>query len=81
MHLQTLHGAVLHPGIAQPEVEPDEDFTRAGENGEVRMRRWNAVHFEEFPTTVLDVLRVDDPTLRSTPAGGHHRPRAANRGV
>lgn len=57
-----IHGAVLHPGTAQPEVEPEEDFTRAGENGEVRVRRWNTVHFEEFPTTSLDVLRVDDPT-------------------
>ena len=57
-----LHGAVLHPGVDKPEVEPDEDFTRTGENGEVRVRRWNVVHFEEFPTTGLDVLRVDDPT-------------------
>lgn len=57
-----VHGAVLHPGANNPEVEPDQDFTRAGEKGEVRVRRWNEVHFEEFPTTVLDVLRIDDPT-------------------
>ena len=40
------YGAVLHPGAAQPEVVPDEDFTRPGEKGEVRVRR-NTLHFED----------------------------------
>ncbi len=56
------HGAVLHPGAAQPEVAPDEDFTRPGEKGTVRVRRWNTFHFEEDHTTILDVVRIDDPT-------------------
>ncbi len=56
------HGAILHPGAAQPEVEPAEDFTRQGEHGEVRVRRWTILHFEEYPTTILDVVRIDDPT-------------------
>ena len=54
-------GAVLHPGAAQPEVAPDEDFTRPGEKGEIRVRRWNTLHFEEDHTTILDVVRIDDP--------------------
>ena len=54
------HGAVLHPGVAQPEVVPDEDFTRPGEKGEVRVRR-NTLHFEEDHTTILDVVRINDP--------------------
>ena len=54
------YGAVLHPGAAQPEVVPDEDFTRPGEKGEVRVRR-NTLHFEEDHTTILDVVRINDP--------------------
>jgi hypothetical protein len=55
------HGAILHPGAAQPEVAPDEDFTRPGEKGVVRVRRWNTFHFEEDHTTIVDVVRIDDP--------------------
>lgn len=58
------HGAVLHPGAAQPEVVPAEDFTRPGEKGEVRVRRWNTCHFEEAHTTILDVVRIDDPAYK-----------------
>lgn len=58
------HGAVLHPGATQPEEEPAEDFTRPGEKGEVRVRRWNTVHFEEDHTTTLDVVRIDDPAYK-----------------
>jgi hypothetical protein len=58
------HGAVLHPGAAQPEGVPAEDFTRPGEKGEVRVRRWNTFHFEEAPTTILDVVRLDDPAYK-----------------
>ena len=54
------YGAVLHPGAAQPEVVSDEDFTRPGEKGEVRVRR-NTLHFEEDHTTILDVVRINDP--------------------
>lgn len=57
------HGPVLHPGAALPEVEPTEEFTRPGPNGDVRVRRWNDLHFQESRQTILDVLRIDDPTF------------------
>jgi hypothetical protein len=55
------HGPVLHPGASAPEVEPAEEFTMPGDKGEVRVRRWNTLHFAEARHTLLDVLRVDDP--------------------
>jgi hypothetical protein len=58
------HGAVLHPGAVQPEVAPAVDFTRPGEKGEVRVRRWPTFHFEEDHTTILDVVRIDDPAYK-----------------
>lgn len=60
----TWHGGVLHPGAPQPEVEPTEDFTRPGKKGEVRIRRWNELHFEESHQTIIDVLRIDDPAYQ-----------------
>jgi len=60
----TWHGAVLHPGAQRPEVEPAEDFTQPGEKGPIRVRRWNALHFEDFRETIIDVLRIDDPTYQ-----------------
>ncbi len=29
--------------------------------GELRLRRWKQLHFEDFPDTVLDVIRIDHP--------------------
>ncbi len=55
------HGPVLHPGAPTPEVEPAEALTVPGDKGEVRVRRWHALHFEEARHTLLDVLRIDDP--------------------
>jgi hypothetical protein len=55
------HGPVLHPGAQAPEVEPAVDITQAGEQGEVRIRRWNELHFKDARHTILDVLRIDDP--------------------
>jgi len=55
------HGAVLHPGVETPEVEPAEDFTQPGETGPMRIRRWKALHFEDWRETLIDVLRLDDP--------------------
>jgi len=52
---------VLHPGAPVPEVEPAEELTVPGDKGEVRVRRWNTLHFEEARQTLLDVLRIDDP--------------------
>ena len=56
-----LHGPVLHPGRGAPEVAPDEEITGAGEKGEIRLRRWQNVHYAGYEKTQLDVLRVDEP--------------------
>ena len=55
------HGAVMHPGNVSPEVEPREDFIDTEDEKEVRVRRWNHLHFEDFAQTILDVVRVDHP--------------------
>lgn len=55
------HGAVLHPGDVEPERAADEEVSVEGESGSVRLRRWSEVHYEEYPATVFDVVRVDDP--------------------
>jgi hypothetical protein len=60
----TWHGAVLHPGALAPEVEPTEECVRPGDKGAIRVRRWNALHFEETRHTILDVLRIDDPAYQ-----------------
>lgn len=62
-----LHGAVLHPGRDYPEVDPCEDFKVPGENGEIRIRRWSNLHFEEYPKVKIEVARVDDPTYPNKP--------------
>jgi hypothetical protein len=59
-----LHGPVLHPGRAEPEVAPAEDLTFPSEAGPVRLRRWNRVHWEGYHETPLEVLRVDDPSYQ-----------------
>lgn len=55
------HGAVLHPGSAVPEVDPSEEIKIAGKNGEIVLRRWRNLHYEQYPETILDVVRIDDP--------------------
>ena len=56
-----LHGPTLHPGRIEPEVEPQEDFCVPAEQGEIRVRRWNNLHFQQDHKTNLDLLRIDDP--------------------
>jgi hypothetical protein len=56
-----VHGPVLHPGAKRPEGRADEDLTLTVENRQVRVRRWNTLHFARAPKTVIDVVRVDDP--------------------
>jgi len=58
------HGPVLHPGAPAPEVEPAEELTVPSDKGEVRVRRWHTLHFEEARHTILDVLRIDDPAYQ-----------------
>ena len=55
------HGPVLHPGNESPECEPQEDFTLIEAEKQVRVRRWNQLHFEDLAPTILDVVRVDHP--------------------
>jgi hypothetical protein len=59
-----LHGPVLHPGAKCPQGRPDEDTTLRIEEREVRVRRWRNLHFRETPRTLIDVVRVDDPTYK-----------------
>ena len=56
-----VHGAVLHPGRALPEVAPDVDRHIPGEAGLIRLRRWHLLHYEAYPHVRLDVVRIDDP--------------------
>ena len=64
-----IHGPVLHPWREQPEVEPDEELLlevkeQVGQKEQartIRLRRWSKVHFQEYPETILDTVRVDDP--------------------
>jgi hypothetical protein len=56
-----VHGAVLHPGRARPEVAPDVDRHIPGEAGLIRLRRWHLLHYEANPNVRLDVVRIDDP--------------------
>jgi hypothetical protein len=56
-----VHGAVLHPGRATPEVAPDVEKHLPGEAGLIRVRRWPLLPYEEYPTVRLDVVRIDDP--------------------
>ncbi len=56
-----VHGAVLHPGRALPEVAPDVDRHIPGEAGLIRLRRWHLLHYAECPECRLDVVRIDDP--------------------
>lgn len=57
----TCHGPLLHPGAPTPEVAPDDERLVSGKKGDVRIRRWNALHDVEARYTLLDVLRLDDP--------------------
>jgi len=56
-----VHGAVLHPGRARPEVAPDVERHIPGEAGLIRLRRWHLLHYEAYPSVRLEVVRIDDP--------------------
>lgn len=63
------HGAELHPWREVPEVAPEEEMTlevkqpvaEKEHRRTIRLRRWSEVHFEQYPETILDMVRVDDP--------------------
>jgi len=56
-----VHGEGLHPGRDVPEVAPDVEWHLPGDAGLIRLRRWHLLHYEEFPTIRLEVVRIDDP--------------------
>ena len=58
------HGPVLHPGASAPEVDPAEELLIPDDKGDIRVRRWNELHFAEARHTRLDVLRIDDPAYQ-----------------
>jgi len=58
------HGPVLHPGAKRPEGHPDEDLLIRVEKREVRVRRWNNLHFARAHQRILEVVRVDDPASK-----------------
>ena len=47
--------------LVAPEVPPDEEIIAMHINGELRLRRWKNLHFEDFADTILDVVRIDHP--------------------
>ena len=58
----TKHGApYIHQGIDSPELEIEliEDITDIEGEKQLRVRRWNQLHFEDFADTILDVVRAD----------------------
>lgn len=55
------HGEILHPGWDIPEITPDEELVAMHAKGELRLRRWKHLHFEDFTDTILDVVRIDHP--------------------
>jgi hypothetical protein len=59
-----VHGPVVHPGATRPEGHADEETTLTVEDRQVRVRRWNTLHFARTPKTLLDVVRVDDPAYK-----------------
>jgi hypothetical protein len=59
-----VHGPVLHPGAKRPEGRADDDTTVRVAEREVRIRRWQHLHFREAPQTLIDVVRGDDPAYK-----------------
>src|SRR5262249_46290650 len=41
-----------------------EEVLIPGDKGDIRVRRWNALHFAAARHTILDVLRLDDPAYQ-----------------
>ncbi len=41
------HGEILHPGWDIPEIPPDEELVAMHAKGELRLRRWKHLHFED----------------------------------
>ncbi|MGK7877143.1 MAG: hypothetical protein AB4426_28765 [Xenococcaceae cyanobacterium] len=39
----------------------DEEIVAMHASGELRLRRWQQLHFEDFADTILDVVPIDHP--------------------
>lgn len=59
-----IHGAVLHPGRAEPEKQACEQLWVGGRKGEIRVRLWRELHYEGREKTKLNVIRIDDPAYQ-----------------
>lgn len=59
-----VHGPVLDPGAKRPEGRADEDTTVTVEGRQVRVRRWNKLHFARVPKPIIGVVRVDNPAYK-----------------
>ena len=59
------HGPILHPGWSTPEIEADEDLITMHAKGELRVRRWRHLHFEDYADPLLDVVRIDHPDYKT----------------
>lgn len=59
-----IHGQIMHPGASAVEILEDEKITLESPEGEITIRRYNKLHFQEYPEIKLDVLRVDDPKYK-----------------
>ena len=70
------HVDILHPGWDAPEIPPDEEIIDMHIKGELRLRRWQQLHFDAFPDTVLDVVRIDHPEYEKPLLHRIHCPRA-----
>ena len=46
------------------EVKEDEKIILDSPEGKITIRRYNKLHFEEYPGVLIDVLRVDDPKYK-----------------
>lgn len=65
-----LHGEVIRPGAACPDANADEDIVLPGTAGEIRLRccpcRTARIHYEGYHQTIIDVLRIDDPSYKES---------------
>lgn len=44
----SLHGKIIHPGYDKLEVEEDEKIVLPSPQGNITIRRWNCLHFQEY---------------------------------
>src|SRR2546426_5205692 len=65
-----VHGAVLHPGRALPEVAPDVDRHIPGEAGLIPLPRWHPLYYEAFTNLPPGGGRICEPAHHKTPPVG-----------